>query len=438
VSDLLKQAQDAVQQALDAGAQGAWARASRSRAVEFDDRDGELEKVQESTSRSLGLSLYVDGRYSTHSTTSLKADRVASFVQEAVELTRALQPDEHRQLPDPALFEGRSDADLQIVDGGVGDLPADQRKQWLAEMNEAGHGHEAVISVGSSVSTSHGDGAAASSNGFAGTWEGTSCWIGCGITVRGEGDSKPEGGMWIGGRRLEQLYSAKQVATEALQRATDRLGSTKGPTAKTTMVVDPTVAGSLVRRLLGSANARSIAQGRSFWGDLVGKQVLPEMLTITDRPLLPGGLASRHFDGEGIAARDLAIIEGGVVQNLFVDTYYGRKTGMAPTTGGSSNLIVSSGVDKGLSDLIADAGEGVYVTSWLGGNADGTTGDFSLGIRGHLISNGQVGAPVGEMNITGNLLELFGQLAAIGNDAWPYRSTQVPTLVFEGVQFSGA
>jgi len=438
MTDLLKQAQDAVQQALDAGAQGAWARASRSRAVDFEARDGALEKVQENTSRSLGLTLYVDGRYSTHSTTSLRPARVQSFVDDAVEMTRALQPDEHRRLPDPALFDGRSDVDLQIVDAGVTALSPDTRKEWLAALNDGGHGHDSVISVSGSVSTNHGEGASASSNGFEGTWDGTSVWLGCGVTVKGEGDSKPEGGMWIGGRRLDQLYGADEVAKQALQRATDRLGTTKGPTAKTTMVVDPTVAGSLVRRLLGPANARSLSQGRSFYKDLLGKKVLPEMLTITDTPLLPGGLASRHFDGEGIAAKNMPIVEAGVVKNLFVDTYYGLKTGMTPTTGGTSNVLVSPGVDKGLTELIAEAGEGIYVSSWLGGNADGTTGDFSLGIRGHLIEGGKLGAPVGEMNITGNLLELFAQLALIGNDPWPYRSTQVPTLVFDGVQFSGA
>jgi len=73
----------------------------------------------------------------------------------------------------------------------------------------------------------------------------------------------------------------------------------------------------------------------------------------------------------------------------------------------------------------------------MGGNSDSTTGDFSFGLRGHLVENGQVGAPVGEMNVTGNLLDLFGRLVAVGNDPYPYSSTKAPTLVFENVDFSG-
>ena len=87
---------------------------------------------------------------------------------------------------------------------------------------------------------------------------------------------------------------------------------------------------------------------------------------------------------------------------------------------------------------MSDAGEGVYVTSWLGGNADGTTGDFSLGLRGHLIEHGEIGRPVGEMNVTGNLKDLFARLEAVGNDPYPYSATLAPSLVFVDVDFSGA
>ena len=88
--------------------------------------------------------------------------------------------------------------------------------------------------------------------------------------------------------------------------------------------------------------------------------------------------------------------------------------------------------------LLKEVGNGVYVTSWLGGNADQTTGDFSLGLRGHMIENGEIGRPVGEMNVTGNLRDLFSQLELVGSDVYQYSSTLTPSLVFGGVDFSGA
>jgi PmbA protein len=92
---------------------------------------------------------------------------------------------------------------------------------------------------------------------------------------------------------------------------------------------------------------------------------------------------------------------------------------------------------RDLTALVGAVGDGILVTSWLGGNMNETTGDFSYGLRGHRITKGAIGAPVGEMNVTGNVIELFARLREVGNDPWKYSSTLTPTLVFDGVQFSG-
>ncbi|MBA2321656.1 MAG: TldD/PmbA family protein, partial [Deltaproteobacteria bacterium] len=63
---------------------------------------------------------------------------------------------------------------------------------------------------------------------------------------------------------------------------------------------------------------------------------------------------------------------------------------------------------------------------------------FSLGLRGFEIRDGAVGGPVGEMNATGNLVDLFAALVGVGNDRWRYSAIGAPTLVFENVSFSGA
>jgi PmbA protein len=77
------------------------------------------------------------------------------------------------------------------------------------------------------------------------------------------------------------------------------------------------------------------------------------------------------------------------------------------------------------------------VTGFLGGNSNATTGDFSLGVQGWRVRGGRRAEPVGEMNVSGNQLELWRRLAAVGNDPYPYSASRTPTLVFEGVQFAG-
>ncbi|TPV93554.1 MAG: TldD/PmbA family protein [Myxococcales bacterium FL481] len=434
---LLQSAAQAVDRAKRHGADGVWASASRVRSLETHLRDGKLERVQHNTSRGLALRLYVSDRYSTHSTSDLDPTRLDAFVAEAVALTRALEPDTHRKLPDPALFAGRPTQDLGLWDAQVAEISPEARLAACEEMNSVSRGQPQVISATSIAYDSDFAAASASSNGFSDSWGATSVGLYTQVTMRDEGDAKPADGMGASSRRVGDLLAAREIGEEALRRARARLGSKKGPTVVAPMVVDRQAAGRLLHALLGPTSAGSIQQGQSFWQGKIGELAVSEKLSIVDDPLVLSGLGSRPFDGEGIAAKRMPVIERGVLRNYYVDTYYGSKLGLAPTTGSSSNQLVALGAGD-LNRHVADVRSGVYVTSWLGGNSDSTTGDFSFGIRGHLIENGEIAAPVGEMNVTGNLLQLFSRLRAVGDDPWMYSSLRAPTLVFDDVQFSGA
>jgi PmbA protein len=436
-ADLEARAAKAVETLLAAGADDVWASVGQSRNVDFNYRDGALEKVQDTTARSLAVQVYANGRYSTHQTTDLNEDRLASFFREAVAITNALEPDPQRAITPAELFANRPDNALDLNDEAIQALNREQRMEWCVALDAAARKHERVISATSRVSSGTATRVAVSSNGFSGAVDSTFCVLGTNITLKDRGDRRASDGYSAVARHVSDIPDATSIANKALDRAVVRLGSDKGPTLKSTMVVDSRAAASLIGRLMGPANARSVQQGRSFWAALIGEQAFSPNLTIIDDPLIVRGLASRHYDNEGISARVLPIVEEGVVSNIYVDTYYGRKADMSPTTGRSSNRRIGTG-DRSLAELMSDVGDGVYVTSWLGGNADGTTGDFSLGLRGHMIDDGQIGRPVGEMNVTGNLRDLFTRLDAVGNDPYPYSSTLAPSLVFSDVDFSGA
>ena len=435
-AELKERAAQAVELAKKAGAQDAWSTASQSRDVQFEYRDGSLEKVKDTTSQNLGIRIYAGGRYSSHSTTDLSPDRLQDFITEAVAITGALEPDEYRRITPESLFTDRPTDDLDLVDTSVQALDREQRMAWCRALDELAHQNERVISATSGVYDGTQRSASASSNGFLDEQQSTYCWFGAEVTLRDRGDKRAEDAFYAGGAHVVDLPDPEMVGTIALERTLSRLDTEKGPTVKASMVVDSRAAASLIGRLLGSANARSVQQGRSFWAPLLGEEAFSKELTIIDDPLIKRGLASRHYDNEGISSRVLPIVENGVVRNIYVDTYYGRKGDMTPTTGSPSNRVVKLG-SQSLEQLLGEAGTGVYVTSWLGGNADSTTGDFSLGLRGHMIEDGKIGRPVGEMNVTGNLRDLFTRLELVGNDPYPYSSTLAPSLVFADVDFSG-
>lgn len=433
---LSQHAQHAVEVAKKAGASDTWVSASESRDVEFSYRDGKLEKVKDATSVGLSIKLYVAGRYSSHSTTDLRPAQVSAFIIEAVALTKALQKDPFRKITDPALFSNQPTTDLQLVDSKLRKLDRNQRLIWCKELDALTHTDKRLISATSAVYDGSSESVSVSSNGFNGHKAATYLWLGTELTFKDQGHKRAGSYFYAGAPQYDDVPTPKLIANTALSKVRARLGSTKGPTVKATMVVDPSVAGSLIGKLLRPAKASALQQGRSFWSDYQDSKPFSDKLTITDEPLLVRGLGSRHFDSEGISAKPLTLVENGMVKNYYVDTYYGRKLKMPATTGSSSNRIIKPG-QRSLMDLISAAGKGIYVTSWLGGNADGTTGEFSLGLRGHLIENGKIGAPVGEMNVTGDLETLFSSLVEVGNDPWLYSTTRCPTLVFENVDFSG-
>jgi predicted Zn-dependent protease len=170
-ADLKQQAIQAVELAQSAGANDAWATASQSRDVEFEYRDGALEKVKDTTSRSLAIQVYANGRYSSHQTTDLNPERLGGFVKEAVAITRALEPDEYREITATELFANRPIDDLDLVDTAVASLDRDQRLKWCEALDVASHAHERVISATAAVYDGTNLSASASSNGFLGTQE---------------------------------------------------------------------------------------------------------------------------------------------------------------------------------------------------------------------------------------------------------------------------
>ena len=435
-SDLQQQTAAALEMALSAGADDVVANTSHGQNTGFTFRDHKLEQVQQSASRSLSLQLYVDGRYSSHHTTDLRPQEMRRLVDDAVGLTRHLEPDPHRVIPDPALYAGRSDIDLDLVDPAVHEIQRDVCLDWLGIMDELNHADARVISATSEVNFGLHTSVRISSNGFEGTQERTHVGYVSSVSLD-EGDGRrPEAYRWVGAHHLGDLPDPEEVAGESLQRALNRLGSTKAASARTTMVVDREAGGGLLQYLNTALSAGSIQQKRSFLADKRDQRIASDLFTVTDQPLLQRGPSSRHYDGEGITARPMPICERGVLRSFYVDTYYGRKLGWEPTTGGLSNIVFDLG-DQGEEELMAQVGDGFHVDGWLGGNADSTTGNFSFGIQGHRIEGGVKTGPVSEMNITGNYLDLLANLAAVGNDPYPWSSCQTPTLVFENVEFSG-
>ena len=325
--DMLAAAHAAVKAALDKGAQEASAGAYRVREVEVKWRDGKLEQIHEATTRGLGLSLYVDGRFSSVSTSDLRPEALDTFIGDSVVLTRALAKDPYRTLPDPTLYEGQAKADLLLEDPKYSSVTPEKRRAVVKEIEVAARsvkGAEAILSVTTDFSDTLSETWRVTSNGFSGARRDTSFWISAEVSVKDPDGRKPEDCAYGGARFVAEVPNAAEVGREAAGRALSRLGAKKGESAVRTMAVENRAAGRMPGYLLGPLSGGALQQKRSFLEGKLGQAIASPLLTLVDDPLVPKGFGSRLFDGEGIAAKRMPVIEAGILEAYYIDTYYGK------------------------------------------------------------------------------------------------------------------
>lgn len=425
----------AMEQAVKSGAQEASVIISDSRSSSVEVREQKIDKLEQAIQTGLTIRLYVDKKYSSHSTNRLNKTELTRFIDEAVAATKYLSEDEFRSLPDPSLYYKGNGPELNTVDAGFDNVdPQVKIDAAFAVEKEAFGKDERIISVSAGYYDGMNGFVMVNSNGFEGDTANTYFGVYASVSVKG-GEARPESSWSESAIFLDKL-KRENVGATALKRALNKLGQGKIKSERLPMIVENRSVGNLLNPFISAIYGSSIQQKQSFLIDKIGQQVASEKLTVTDDPFIVSGRGSQLFDGEGLASVKRTVFEKGVLKTYFIDTYYGKKLNMQPTTGDTSNLVFETG-DKDLEGLIASVDRGILVAGFNGGNCNASTGDFSYGIDGFLIEKGKIVKPVSEMNITGNMKTLWMDLTECGNDVNKDSSWLTPSLLFKDVDFSG-
>lgn len=436
-AERLELAHWAAKQARKSGADEAAVNVLNVREIEIQHRERKLERLKEATQNALTLTIYADQRYSSNSTNDMRRAALERFISESVAMTKYLSEDPYRSLPDPKYYLGQKHTDLHLLDPGYENLTSDERVRLAREIEEAMLAEsDRIITCTAHSGDTHLQSVKVHTNGFEGTRHTTAFYLGSEASVRDEGDARPSDWEWCTVRSLKELPKTVAVGKGAVKRALRKLGQRPIRTGIYDMIIDNRTAGRLLSSLRYPMTAAAIQQKNSFLEGKLGEQVFSTKLTIIDDPFINKGLGSRLFDSEGMASKRRLIVSEGIIKSYYVDTYYGKKLGWVPTTGQTSNITYDYGT-RSLAEMVKDMSRGILVTGFIGGNSNSTTGDFSFGISGQYIENGEEVHPVKEMNISGNLMELMQQLAEVGNDPFDYSSHRRPSLYFKDVHFSG-
>ena len=286
----------------------------------------------------------------------------------------------------------------------------------------------------------------AASHGFAGEYA-TSSFSLSASPVASEGGHMQRDGWYHVARKRARLDSPEEIGRTAARRALRRLGARQVKTAQVPVVFDPEMAASLVRHVASAIAGPSLYRGASFLLGKLGQQIAAPGVTIVDDGTMPGGLGSRPFDGEGLPVLRTVIVDKGVLTSYLLDTYSGRKLGMASThhaardgsgvSVGTTNLYLAGGTADP-KDLIGSVRQGLYVTELIGFGVNGVTGDYSRGAVGLWIDSGELAYPVEEITIAGNLLEMFQAIDGVGNDLVFRDRTAAPTVLVGRMTVAGA
>ncbi|MCJ7507135.1 MAG: TldD/PmbA family protein [candidate division Zixibacteria bacterium] len=427
----------AVNQAKKSGAQDVGVDISYNRDVEVGFRDGRIEQLKESAQSSLSLSIYANKRYSSHWTNDMRKDSLEKFIQQAVAMTKYLSEDPFRSLPDPKYYEGQKKIDLNNNDPVYEKVSPEKRLEIAQKIEEIARAQsDKIISCTSGYSDTFYESTKVNSNGFEGESQGTYFSAGAEVVVKDEGGKRPEDWEWATVRLQKDLPSPEVLGKKASQRALGKIGQSKLQSGSYDMLLENRVGGRFLYSLAAPMSGRSLQQKSSYLEGKLGQKIGSDKLTIIDDPFISSGMGSRLFDDEGMATKLRVMVDKGILKEFYIDSYYAKKLGMEPTSGSASNVIFDYGT-RALDKMIEGTKKGILVNTFIGGNSNSTTGDFSYGIIGTYIEDGKIIKPVSEMNITGNLADLLNQLVEVGNDPYIYSSLRTPTLYFKDVQFSG-
>ncbi len=437
MKSLEQTAQEIQALALELGADEVAVSVSQSVSTELTQREGQLEKTQQSNSLGVGLELLVDGKFSGHSASDVRLEALRPFLTRAIDATRFLEPDPHRVLP-PLESMGFANANLEANDPSWISQTPEQRRSLLNELEQAGKeasSHLDVRSMTHHVWDAKVDSHVTASNGYSAGWSRTSFGMGGEITLV-DGERLPEAYDYRSARHLSDLPTVNDINTELVKRGESRIGSSGITSAKMPVLLRNFAARKLIGTLLSPLGGTSIYEKRSCMLDKIGKQIAASNLTISDNPHLPRALGSSPYTGDGFATTARNIVENGILQLHMLNLYNARRLGRAPTMGSTSNVCIAPS-EKSPVDLIRDLPQCIVIEGFLGGNANPITGDFSYGITGRYFEHGEFVQGISEMNISGNIIELFHSFQNTANDVWTFSSYQTPSMLFDNVQCSG-
>lgn len=240
------------------------------------------------------------------------------------------------------------------------------------------------------------------------------------MTVTVNKDGRKETGTGnVGGRfSIENVFDTQAwqaAADRAIRICENNLTAIDAPSGDGfDIVVCEGWGGVILHEAFGhSLEADAHRKGEAGFQGMLGKQVASKDVTVYDDGTMFEKRGSLSFDDEGNPTHNNVLVEDGVLVGLMTDEISARAMNLPITGNGRresydckpmprmTNTVMANG-DANVDDLIKDVKEGIYCTSFAGGQVDITSTQFVfVADEARLIQNGKLGPYVKGATLSG-------------------------------------
>jgi PmbA protein len=197
-------------------------------------------------------------------------------------------------------------------------------------------------------------------------------------------------------------------------------------------------------------SSENVQKGKSLLAGKLGHHVISKNLDIIDDGVFYHGPGSRPIDDEGVPALRKVLVREGMLESFMYNSRTARKEGRestgnairgrfsaVPSVGPLNLYINTTGKRMTKDEMLASVEQGLYIIEAMGMHtANPISGQFSIGVSGMWVEGGKPAYPVKEAVISGNVLDFFCGVTAIGDDLRFFGNIGSPSLLMGAIDIS--
>ena len=416
---------------------------SNSSDLSFSLFHGEVDSYSSSSSSYYVIRGIYNGRLAAIGSDVYSNDLVEYFVNEIINNAKYIEND------DPVfIFKGSEKyKKINTYNKSLGEVSIDEKLNKLHELEEKiKSGDPRIVEVeGVEYSESTTSETIINSHGLKLSQKNNYFFI-YGAALAKEGEQAKSGGDYRLGNDYSKL-DIDELAKSIVSEAVNQLGGEACQSGVYKAVLAPSVVKALLGAYISSAVAEDVQKNSSLFVGKLGQKVASKCVTVEDKPLSKTVFA-RYFDDEGVATYNKPIIKNGVLQTYLYNLTTAAKDGVNSTGNGQGAgskvytgpwYIEMKPGKKSQEGLFQEVGNGVYITDVQGLHAglNPRSGNFSLQSTGFLIKDGKKDRGLDIITVSGNLVTLFQDIVAVGNDSKESIGSKVPSVIVKKIAVGG-